>query len=77
MSCLGIDADEQAGLSEQNRDALTRELFARWEAAEPGRHHYCFAGSDADLIAAVERLRHHHNHEQDRDVQDRDDRERG
>lgn len=51
-------------LTDQQRSALTTELFARWETAEPGSHK-CFCGSDRDLIAAVERLR------------DQQDRERG
>ena len=59
MSCAGLDSPEreQQGLGEKARAALIRELFARWEAAEPGRHK-CFAGSDAELVAAVERYRH-------------------
>ena len=61
MSCAGLygpeqEQEQEQGLSEQARAALIRELFARWEAAEPGRHK-CFAGSDRDLIAAVERYR--------------------
>jgi hypothetical protein len=49
-------------LPDEQRDALTEELLARWEAAEPGTHK-CFCGSDRDLIEAVERYRH----EQDRE----------
>ena len=58
MSCAGIYGPEQeaSGLSDQARDGLMKELFARWETAEPGSHK-CFTGSDADLIAAVERYR--------------------
>ncbi|HEY2223761.1 hypothetical protein [Actinomycetospora sp.] len=51
-------------LSDQQRDALTKELFARQQVAEPGSH-FCFCGGDRDLIDAVERYR------------DEQDRERG
>ncbi|MCD2190973.1 hypothetical protein [Actinomycetospora soli] len=77
MSYLGMDVNRQSGLSERARDALTRELFARWEAAEPGRHH-CFIGSDAEMVAAVERLRHQDRHDLDSEQhRDNQDRERG
>ena len=44
------------GLSDAARSALVDELFARWEAAEPGSHK-CFCGSDEQLIEAIERYR--------------------
>ena len=62
MTCAGLNATTEPGLSDAARDALTTELFARWKAGEPGAHH-CFCGSDRDLIAAVERIRD----EQDRE----------
>ena len=51
-------------LSDEQRDALTEELFARQHAAEPDKG-FCFCGDDRDLVEAVERLR------------DEQDRERG
>jgi hypothetical protein len=49
-------------LTDEQRDGLTKELFARWEAAEPNTHK-CFTGGDRDLVEAVERYRD----EQDRE----------
>ena len=49
-------------LSDEQRTALTDELFARHRAAEPDKH-LCFCGGDRELIDAVERLRE----EQDRE----------
>ena len=43
-------------LSDQARSALMHELFARWEATDPGSHK-CFCGSDEQLIEAVESYR--------------------
>lgn len=54
----------EQGLSDAARDALLDELFARWDAEQPGCHK-CFCGSDEQLIDAVERYR------------DEQDRERG
>ena len=51
-----MTAAEPFRLSDEARSALTTELFARWEADNPGSHK-CFCGSDRDLIDAVERLR--------------------
>ena len=49
-------ADQEVRLSDEQRDALTNELFARQEAADPGKHR-CFCGSDRDLINAVQTAR--------------------
>ncbi|MCD2191353.1 hypothetical protein [Actinomycetospora soli] len=65
MSCAGLrPTPDDVSLSDTARDALRTQLFAYWEAAEPGSHK-CFCGSDAELVAAVERYR------------DEQDRERG
>lgn len=58
-------SDRQSpALSDEARDALTRELFARWNAAEPGADH-CFSGGDRELVAAVGRLRDEQDRERD------------
>lgn len=51
-------------LTDKQRDALTAELFAHWQATEPDKGH-CFTGGDRELIEAVEHIR------------DEQDRERG
>lgn len=51
-----MSTTEPFRLFDEARSALTTELFARWEADNPGSHK-CFAGSDRDLVDAVERLR--------------------
>lgn len=43
-------------LSDEQRTALTNELFAHWERQSPGSHK-CFCGSDQDLVDAIERIR--------------------
>jgi hypothetical protein len=43
-------------LTEEQHDALIKELFAYWKAKEPEAHH-CFCGSDKDLIDAVTEIR--------------------
>ena len=45
-----------ACLSDAQRDALSNELFAHWQAAEPDKHH-CFCGSDRDLVEAIAEIR--------------------
>lgn len=52
-------------LSAVQREAVTEELFARWQAAEPDRFH-CFCGSHADLVDAVNHSRERAAHDRDR-----------
>jgi hypothetical protein len=43
-------------LSDEQRSALTRELFALWHALQPRAHH-CFCGDDRALVQAVAHAR--------------------
>ena len=44
-------------LSDEQRDGLTKELFAHWQVLNPDRGPGCFCGDDNDLVAAVQQAR--------------------
>ena len=43
-------------LTDEQRDALSRELFRLWRVLAPGAHH-CFCGDDRVLVDAVAHAR--------------------
>jgi hypothetical protein len=43
-------------LTDEQRSALTRELFALWHTLQPRAHH-CFCGDDRALVQAVAHAR--------------------
>ena len=43
-------------LTDEQRDALSRELFGLWRVLAPRAHH-CFCGDDRALVAAVAHAR--------------------
>ena len=59
-------AREPLELSREQRDAMTSELFAHWNAVSPGQSH-CFCGGDSQLVDALQKVRAERERERERE----------